>query len=273
MEGKGDKDMAKQPDGMFAQVRKQAITEIVNQKGNVTVGELCERFQVSPATIRNDLRELEEAGAIERTHGGAINCQKAVYEPNTYQKEVQHVLEKEAIVKVAAEFIKPGDAIALDTGTTTFQLAKHLVGIERLTVVTNDLQIAAWLERNTDVSILMAGGAVRRHFHCTVGLTAMNTISKLRVDKVFAAANGVSVDYGLSTPSIDMANIKTGLVEAAEEVFLLCDSSKINRNSLVVFAPISQVDVMITDNKADQDFVSAVTEAGVRVICANTENK
>ncbi len=265
--------MAKQPDSMFAQVRKQAIKELVNQKGNVTVAELCERFQVSPATIRNDLRELEETGAIDRTHGGAISCQKAVYEPNTYQKEVQHVQEKDAIAKVAAELIRPGDAIALDTGTTTFQLAKYLGGIERLTVVTNDLQIAAWLERNTNVSIMMAGGAVRRHFHCTVGLTALETITKLRVDKVFTAANGVSVQHGLSTPSIDMANIKTSMVEAAEEVFLLADSSKINRNAFVVFAPLTAVNVMITDDKADPAFVEEAKSVGVRVIRAHTENK
>ena len=215
----------------------------------------------------------DDEGGLASATAGRAAAPAATVRPPRRAATVASRIYRDLRAEIVSLKRKPGDAIALDTGTTTFQLAKHLVGIERLTVVTNDLQIAAWLERNTDVSILMAGGAVRRHFHCTVGLTAMNTISKLRVDKVFAAANGVSVDYGLSTPSIDMANIKTGLVEAAEEVFLLCDSSKINRNSLVVFAPLSQVDVMITDNKADQDFVSAVTEAGIRIICANTENK
>ena len=215
----------------------------------------------------------DDEGGLASATAGRAAAPAATVRPPRRAATVASRIYRDLRAEIVSLKRKPGDAIALDTGTTTFQLAKYLVGIERLTVVTNDLQIAAWLERNTDVSILMAGGAVRRHFHCTVGLTAMNTISKLRVDKVFAAANGVSVDYGLSTPSIDMANIKTGLVEAAEEVFLLCDSSKINRNSLVVFAPLSQVDVMITDNKANQDFVSAVTEAGIRIICANTENK
>lgn len=261
--------MAKQPDSMFAQVRKQAITEIVIQKGNVTVGELCERFGVSPATIRNDLRDLEVAGAIERTHGGAMSCQKPLYELNTYQKEDRYVPEKEAIAKTAAEFIQPGDAIALDTGTTTFQLAKHLVGIDNLTVVTYDLEIALWLERNTNVSIIMAGGPVRRNFHCTVGMTAINMISNLRVDKLFTAANGISVKHGLSTPSMEMSNIKTVLLDKADRVFLLSDSSKINRDAFVVFAPISKVDVMITDDKANAEFVAAATEEGVHVICVH----
>lgn len=265
--------MTKQPESMFAQVRKQAIVDIVNQKGNATVGELCERFLVSPATIRNDLRELEEAGAIERTHGGAISCHKAVYEPNTYQKEVQNVREKEAVAKAAVEFVRPGDAIAIDTGTTTYQLAKRLVGIERLTVVTNDLQIAAWLEANTDVSIIMAGGAVRRNFHCTAGQTALDTIARLRVDKVFAAANGVSVEHGLTTPNMDMANIKTQMVECADEVYLLADSTKIDRNAFVMFAPLTKVNVMVTDDKASPEFLEKAAAAGVQVICAKTENK
>ena len=265
--------MAKQPESMFAQVRNQEIVKMVNQNGNVTVLELCEHFRVSPATIRNDLRKLEETGAIERTHGGAISSQKAVYEPNTYQKQVQHVCEKEAIAKAAAGFIRPGDAIALDTGTTTYQLAKRLVGIERLTVVTNDLQIAAWLEANTDVSIIMAGGAVRRNFHCTAGQTALETIAKLRVDKLFAAANGVSVEYGLTTPNMDMANIKTQMIACAEEIYLLADSSKIGRNAFVRFAPLEKVNVMVTDEMADPAFVEQAVALGVQLLCEKIDNK
>ena len=108
--------------------------------------------------------------------------------------------------------IYEGDTIALDTGTTTFELAKLLVTYENLTVVTNDLQIAAFLERNGKANIIMAGGAVRRNFHCTAGQKAIDTLSDLNVDKTFLAANGVSAKRGISTPNIDTAHVKEKLV-------------------------------------------------------------
>ena len=111
-------------DGMFAEERKHMIVDLVNKNIKTTVNNLCEEFSVSPATIRNDLRELEEAGLLKRTHGGAISNIKANYEPNAYQKEIEHVNEKKAIAKRAAQYVHEGDTIALDTGTTTFELAK-----------------------------------------------------------------------------------------------------------------------------------------------------
>ena len=264
--------MGRQAEVLFAEDRKRRIVEIVNENGKATVAALCAAFDVSSATIRNDLRELEDAGALRRTHGGAINRRNIGYEQNTDEKEVQRVSEKRAIAKAAVGFIQPGDTIAIDTGTTTYELAKLLGSIERLTVVTNDLQIAAYLERNTSATIIMAGGVVRRHFLCTVGETAMDSIKHLHVDKVFAAANGVHIHNGLTTHNMDMASFKKQLIEIADEVFVLSDSTKLNTSAFISFAPIRQVDVLITDGSADEAFVEAVKQLGLNVICAQNEN-
>lgn len=265
--------MGQQHEVLFAEVRKQHIVDMINATGRSTVTDLCDRFNVSSATIRNDLRELEEAGALRRTHGGAISVRGVAYELNTYEKEVQNVEKKRAIARAAASYVHAGDAIALDTGTTTFELAKLLGGIERLTVVTNDLNIAAYLERNTTASIIMAGGAVRRHFHCTAGEAAMDTIRNLHVDKLFAAANGIHIKKGLSTPNMDMASFKSQLIECAEEVFVLADSSKLGANSFISFAPLNRADVLITDCDADAAFVEAARACDVEVLCVDYENE
>ncbi len=265
--------MSEQPEVLFAEVRKQRIVEMVNGNGRVTVAELCREFNVSSATIRNDLRELEEAGALKRTHGGAINKRRVSYELNTYEKEVQNVEKKRAIAYAAVGHVHPGDSIAIDTGTTTFEFAKLLDEIQNLTVVTNDLQIAAYLERNTNAYIIMAGGAVRRHFHCTAGEAAIDTVKNLHVDKVFIAANGVHIKKGLTTPNMDMASFKTQLIECADEVFALTDSSKFNTSAFISFAPLSSVDVLITDDEADPMFLKEVKAAGVDVICAETKDQ
>lgn len=132
-------------------------------------------------------------------------------------------------------------------------------------MVTYDLQIAAWLESNTDVAIIMAGGAVRRHFHCTAGQTAIDTLSRLRVDKVFLAANGASLADGLSTPNMDMASIKATLIRRSDKRYLLCDHSKLGRNAFATFAPLEAIDTLIVDAQADADFVAAARERGLRV--------
>ncbi len=250
---------------MFVKTRRKAILDLVAQRGFITVRELCDQFGVSPATIRQDLRQLDLTGKLERMHGGAISPDKAIYEPNTYQKEIRNRRQKEAIARAALARIRTGDTLALDTGTTTFELAKLMPGIGGLTVVTYDLQIAAWLESNTDATVILAGGQVRRNFHCTAGQSVIETISRLHVDKTFTAANGLSAAHGLSTPNVDMANIKSALVACAEQVILLCDSSKLGHDAFVSFAPLNSIDVLITDPDADPALLEEIRNLGVTV--------
>lgn len=261
-------------EGIFAEERKHMIVDLVNKNYKTTVANLCSEFSVSPATIRNDLRELEESGFLKRTHGGAISNRKANYEPNSYQKEIEYIDEKKAIAKLALQCINEGDTIALDTGTTTFELAKLLVDFQKLTVVTNDLQIAAYLERNSDASIIIAGGPVRRNFHCTTGKKAIDTIKDLNVDKTFLAANALSVKKGLSTPNIDMAGVKSVLIGLADEVILLADSSKMDKSTFVRFADMGQIDLLITDSGADDEYVELLRMEGIEVeVCEIEKNE
>ena len=257
--------MPKHQDAMLAEVRMRSIVEIVRSKGETTVTELCRTFGVSPATIRNDLTRLESMNLLKRTHGGAISSQRAGYELTTVEKQVKNVREKCAMAEVALRFISPGDSIVLDTGTTTFELAKRLVGVEGLTVMTNDVQIAGYLESCSEVNVMLVGGLVRRNYHCTVGQYAVDFITNLHVDKAFIAANGIAPERGLSTPSVELAGVKSKFIDIAEKVYVLADSSKIDKNSFALIAPLSSVDVLIMDDRAPEPFVSQVESQGVRV--------
>ena len=244
------------------------IVEIVNTNAKTTVEELCRRFSVSPATVRNDLGELESAGLLKRTHGGAISNRRANFEPNAYQKEVERVAQKHAIAQIATAYVNEGDTIALDTGTTAFELAKLLVGYRNLTVVTNDLQIAMFLECNSQADVIIAGGAVRRNFHCTVGQKAIDSIADLNVDRTFLAANGVSIERGVTTPNVETAYVKEKLVALAREVVLLADSTKINKASFARYADLRQMGVLITDREADGEYLEEIRRLDVIVkIC------
>jgi len=255
----------KAEENIFAEERKHLIVDLINKEVKTTVAELCERFSVSPATIRNDLRELEFAGLLKRTHGGAISNKKASFELNAYQKEVENIDRKIAICRAASKYVQDGDIIAIDTGTTMFELTKLICADKDIKVITNDLQIALYLEKHSEIDTILMGGMVRRNFHSTVGPLALEAVKGLNVDRSFMACNGVHLGRGITTPNIEQAQVKQGLVAAADEVILLADSSKLGKASFVKFADFSQVDLIITDDGVGEDILAELGRMSVNV--------
>lgn len=253
---------------MFAELRRQEIVRHVQKHGKATVEDLCQMFSVSPATIRNDLTELENQGRLQRTHGGAIYRNPAGYELTTLEKAVKNVKQKEAIARRALDLIHPGDVIALDSGTTTYELAKLLHTVPNLTVITNDLRICAVLEPYPEITVIMLGGMVRHNFHCTYGSTALDTLDSFYIDTAFVATNGFSVERGLSTPRIEMAEIKHKMIRVAGRAVLMADSTKAGKEAFVSVSPLEEIDVLITDSAMDREFAASLSELGLEVIVA-----
>ena len=252
---------------IFVEERKQAVLAFVNERKRATVAELCARFEVSPATMRSDLRDLEQDGLLVRTHGGATVKEKARFELEAREKGVQHAPEKRAVARCALERIEDGDTIVLDTGSTTFELAALLEARRNVTVVTNDLAIAQLLEDHETATIHMIGGAVRKRFHCTVGARAEQFLHGLKVDKAFMAANSFSVESGATTPDLQHAEIKRQMMAIATKVFLLVDSSKLGKSSFAKFAPAEAIDCLVVDAIGPSE-ARALEELGVEVLVA-----
>lgn len=258
--------MAKQPNSVFAEVRHQELLSLINTEGRVVVNDLCEKFSVSHATIRKDLNELERLGHIKRVHGGAISLRESSNLELTSQEKVGLYTEhKRTIAQLARRYLAPGKVIALDSGTTTLELAKLLVDMPEMTVITNDLQIALFLEENTSHGLIFLGGSVRKGFHCTAGNIALDMLDAIHVDTFFLGANAVNLEWGLSTPNIEMANLKAKLMKNSMRTVLLADSSKFGGISMVRFADISQINTLITDTAADPAFLAAVQALDVEV--------
>jgi DeoR family transcriptional regulator, fructose operon transcriptional repressor len=254
---------------LFVEERKMKILEYIGERRKATVTELCDRFRVSSATIRNDLRDLEALGRLIRTHGGAIVKSKTGLEPDMNQRRVQNQAAKRQIAEAALRLIEDGDTIILDTGTTTMELARLLVQRNDVTVVTNDLNIALALEEVESVRLVFMGGAVRKHFHCTVasGGISSTVLSELTVDKAFMGVNSFSCEKGASTPDIPHADTKKLMMSIAAKVILLFDATKMGRSSFVLFAPLDRVDTIVTDSIRDDDR-KRLEENGIEVISA-----
>lgn len=248
----------------FAEERKRIIMEILMEHQKISIPELCTKFSISPVTIRNDLNELQKSGLLKRIHGGAI-LNRQVAEENIVVNDVPNLKSKTALAECALSLIEDGDTILLDTGSTMLELAKLLNRRERLTIVVNDIQIAAYLEKNTSATIIVLGGVLRRGLHCTVGPAANRMLEGLKVDKAFIGTNGLTLE-GLSTPDVYQADIKQKMISIANHTIVMADSSKLGTQAFQRFATINDFDTLLTNSNADQDFVGRLREGGNEVI-------
>lgn len=257
---------------LFVEERKMMIVEYIERHKKATVAQLCAHFGMSSATIRNDLRDLEASRLITRTHGGAMVRTKTGLELTSMQKEDQHLESKRRIAATALEMIEDGDTIILDTGTTTLEIARLLVERDNITVVTNDLVIASVLESQPGVTVVLMGGIVRRNFHCTIfaGDAGAQIMSGLVVDKAFMGTNGFSLSRGATTPDIGTAQTKKLMISMASSVVVVCDSSKLGRDSFAQFATLDQIDTVITDVCRKEERAQ-LEERGIDVICSVTK--
>jgi DeoR family transcriptional regulator, fructose operon transcriptional repressor len=251
---------------MFSEERRSRILELIRARKKVTVHELCQLLEVSPATVRGDLRDLDREGLLVRTHGGALEKSQTGYEPICSQRSA-NLTAKRAIAVAARRYVADGDTILLDTGTTTLELAQQLTPMQQLRVVTNDLEIARVLEGVSGVEVVLLGGTLRQGYHCTVGPTGVRALADLRVDSAFLATNSLSVEAGATTPDLQQAETKRAMCAIAGKVIMLCDSSKLGRASFARFADPSQIDILVTERMSEADG-AAWQEQGVEVVLA-----
>ena len=255
------KSMEDQNLAYYAIERQSRMLEYINESKRVSVNDLVQHFHVSPSTVRNDLAVLKKNGEIHWTHGGAmtLSLAKVGVETNTNERMSRNLSKKESIARVASEQIDDGDTIALLAGTTIFSLAKCLVDKKNLTIVVNDLQIAYWLNEHTDHRLFIVGGFVRKGFHCMNFDPSM--VNFINVDKIFFSCTAFSAEKGAMVPDLNLAMMERCMLERAEKVVLLCDSSKFGEVSFVKVIGGEDIDVLITDSdlsKLHRDSVAAI---------------
>lgn len=246
--------------------RRGLIIKLVDEQGQVNVNELSEQFGVSEVTIRNDLAHLEQKNLLIRARGGAIKTEKASLDLRFLEKKSKHVREKEAIGRKAARYIDDGDTIVVDSGTTTREIANHLSRFNRLTVITNALNIASSLADMDNITIIMPGGIMRHNILTLVGAIAIDNFKKFFGDKLFLAADGIDVNLGLSSPDLEEAALKRTMIKMARKVIVVADSTKFGKRHLAVICNISQIDVLITDRGITPDHKEALEKMGVEVV-------
>ncbi|MHB1699356.1 MAG: transcriptional repressor AgaR [Acidobacteriaceae bacterium] len=245
--------------------RRQHILSLIEKQGRVLVDELSTELDLSQITIRKDLDYLQSKDLLVRTHGGALPAHTgALSDPTIQEKEELHHPEKVKIAKAAAAMVSEGQCVILDSGTTTTEIARALLSFRNLTVITNALNIAAALARS-DFEIIMIGGMLRKNSLSVVGPLAEDVLKEMHADILFIGVDGIDAKIGLTTPNVLEARVNRAMVEAAEKVVAVCDSSKFNRRSLSLIVGVSAIHHVITDSKLPPEEAKAIRDAGIEV--------
>lgn len=233
---------------MTAADRQHRLLALARQDGRLEVSGAAVRFQVAPETIRRDLSELERRGLVRRTHGGAYPVESAGFETSLARREVLHVAEKRRIAAAAVGLLGEAETVFIDEGYTPQLLSGLLPAGRRLTVVTASLATAAAVAESDDITVLLLGGRVRGRTLATVGGWATDMLATFVIDLAFIGANGISREFGLTTPDPAVAAVKAQAVRSARRRVLVGTHTKFGASSFCRFAEVADFETVVTDN-------------------------
>ena len=250
--------------------RQEKILSMLNEKGEIQVSELKDIFpQVSAMTIRRDLAFLESKGQLIRTHGGAVNIKKlaSIYgEEDAYAlRAAVNVDEKMLIAEKALKFLDSGRSIYLDAGSTIMYFSR-LIPDENFSIVTSGLITALALAKKKKITIYHTGGQLNNNTLSSSGPTAISMLDLINIDIAFMAASGYSPENGFTVSNFFECELKKAVIKKAKKVIMLIDSSKFNKVLAFTFGHLSDLDVLICDDKIPGHIVKKAEEAGVKVL-------
>lgn len=250
--------------------RQEFIWKMAMEKGSVAVSELSELFQTSELTIRRDLDALEKKGHVERTHGGAITSHRMRVETLYSQKDREFRVEKEAIGRAAAKLIEEGDTILANSGSTVLQVIRHMQA-NSVTVITNN--VGAFFEAGKkNIELILIGGEYRIESNSLVGGLSHLALNMIYGSKAIIGIDGFSAKAGLTNPVYIETEINRIMIERTRgPVIVVADHRKLGVVSNFATAPLDMVNILVTDDGAQEEYLRDVEKLGIRVIVASTK--
>lgn len=230
---------------MLTEERKQKILALLEEDGIVKLHPLIALLDTSESTVRRDLQELEDAGLLERIHGGAKKLTALGFEPKMQDKEQLHASEKKMIARYAASLVKEGDVIYLDAGSSTLALIGELPQNLKIKVVTNSVKHAARLI-DAQIETIIIGGTIKLSTNATFGSDSLQQLGQYQFNRAFLGTNGIDLTAGLTTPDPEEAILKRTAIENSGAAYVLADHTKFGQKSFVKVAPLGSTTI-ITD--------------------------
>jgi len=248
--------------------RHQSILELMEKENYVSVQQLCDFFKVSAVTIRKDLKLLESKGLLFRTHGGATINDPYINDRHVSEKEKFNVKEKEAIATEAVKLISPNDSIIIASGTTMQTFAKALRIEETLNITTSSLNVSLELAKSPYYKILQLGGNIRHNSSSVTGYYSDVVLENISCHLLFLGVDGIDIDYGCSTTSLEEATLNKKMITSAQKVIVLADSSKFNKKGFGKICNLSDIHQIITDSKISNTLADKIRSRGIQLTIA-----
>src|SRR5438477_1994596 len=246
--------------------RHAQLIRLLKKRGYCSVVEMSQLLNVSPMAIRRDLHMLDEKQIAEVTHGGARFSASKRIEPDFDIRTHEHLAEKQAIGKLAAErFIEEGDDVGIDSGSTALEIVRNLPNIP-LTIVTHSLAAANVVAQNKRYSLIVLGGVLQHEANCLCGPQAIAALQTLYINKLFLSTSGLVAPDGLSCNNLADAEVKQALISSSRQTILCMDSSKVGRAYLARFATLNDIDTLITDKGISDESREAIEQQQVQII-------
>ena len=246
--------------------RQKKMMEYIEANTSAQIRELAERFHVSEATVRRDLDELDQQGALRRTHGGAIKVDRSTSYESMYSEKISQMTdEKHRIAQRAAQLVHPGDTVIIDSGTTTFYIAQALAHHESLTIITNDLYIAYQTALAPSSTLIVTGGMRRQGRQELVGSVPENFIRDTHVDIAFIGVDGVDLMGGVTNANFSEVGLKRLMLRAAERSVVAVDHTKFGRVALAKICDLQDISLVLTDNQIEPDMLSRLHKLNVNI--------
>lgn len=248
---------------MLAVERRNAIFEILEEKGSVTVVELSKRFEVSEETIRRDLTKMESSGLLQKTYGGAFLNAGMHLEVPVDMRVHTYVEGKNVIGRLSSRLIHNGDTIFLDASTTAVHIAENILDKKNVIVITNALKVAETLARAPEIKVICTGGTLRPSSLTMVGKVAETAIETYFADKAFICCDGIHRTHGITDANEKEAEVRKQMIRQAESTILVVDATKFDKTSFVHMADFDAFDALVTDIEPTEEWKSTLREFDV----------
>ena len=256
---------------MLAEQRRNRIVDLVRARGFASLTELVEELRVSESTIRRDLDTLEESGSAKRTHGGVFYAGASPKLPHFEQRQPAQWDKKKAIARCTARLIEDGDTVLLDGGSTTYEVARMLIG-RPLQVVTNSLPVANLFATRADTDLVLVGGYVYPRTGVSLGPYGNEMLAKLNVRRTVLSIAGAT-EEGYYNSNLLLVETEQAMMKAADEVIVVADSSKFGHHSLARLCALGAIDHLVVDDEISQSWQRMLSDSGVHLILAEVESE
>jgi len=249
---------------VLVEERRQKLLELVSRRGFVALADLAQAINASESTIRRDLEHLHQQGVLKRTHGGAIYLGDGLTLPALEERSESQIEEKRAIGKAAAGLVEDGDAILLDGGTTTLEVARLLVG-RAVQIVTNSLPIANLFASSRETDLVMLGGYVYPKTGVALGPLTVRMMQDIHVHKAILSVGGITAK-GLFNSNMLLVETERQMMACADEVVIVADRTKIGRQALAFLCELSTIETLVIDAGLTQSQKELIEQAGVKLL-------